>query len=454
MIMSSYSLFQGNELARAASWFIGILGILGNIFILIYINKVKFVILPSKVNPSVPTNKAYTQKSSKVTDFLICNLAIADLLGCTYLIIIAAADVYYGYQYPSIYQVPLPRNQINIWALNPFCFIAKYAYYTSSVASITITLLIAVDRFIVVLFPYSSFRLNLIKCKILITIVWFLLCCYGAIPIVIGLHGVVRSAQIFRFNINLCLNFASKQFLYYLISRQVIYYTFCIIIMLCYCIIIAYLKHKKTRISSRMNVIERRIFIMMLLITASNVFSLLPSTILFSSKTSLFHQSFNISQVNGSQNCLGTARWHRWPGSTGRPRIPATNRPSQPSLISKISQHRVSLSPTKNIPVRISSRTNYMDNRRNNFWSLHGQPRAYFFNDLTRALVVSLILTFINALTNPIIYFYFSWSAKHRKWHWFKSKKHTRAAMNAIILTKTITESGNGSMQSCETNTK
>ena len=309
----SYSLFQGNDIARIASWLIGILGILGNLFLLIYICKIETITLRSKVNPAATIGKSQVHKSSRITDFLVCNLAIADIIGCIYLTIVAAADAYYGYRYPNIYQVvPSPINATNIWVLNPFCYIARYTFFTSSIASLVITMLIAIDRFIVVLFPYSCARLNLSKCKILMTLVWIFLCTFGGIGFAIGLPNIPKASKVFTFTSNLCMNIADmKQFGPFLISRQTIYYTCCGIIMLCYCIIIAYIRSKKSKVSKRMNVIERRILIMMLIITASNVLSLVPATVLFLSASFSASAKSNISvELNVSQDLSGIPGWN------------------------------------------------------------------------------------------------------------------------------------------------
>ena len=277
-----YSLLQGNQAGRILAWIIGILGVLANLGILLNYLKNKYA-KPSFDITFIKSRNASSSKSRIIAGFLIRQLALADLLGALYLIIIASADSYYGYRYPQLYQVPNPINQTNIWLQNPLCHIARFCFYISSVLSIVITLVIACDRFVVVVFPHSRARLNLFKCRIIILLCWVLCSAYALLPTVRGIIGLPKLSTKFILRLNMCLYMDEIKSILrtFFTARLVIYYCSCCIIALLYFIIIIYVRYKRRRIATRMNQIEHRIIVTMMLITLVNAFSLLPSTILF-----------------------------------------------------------------------------------------------------------------------------------------------------------------------------
>ncbi|RDD39021.1 G-protein coupled receptor GRL101-like protein [Trichoplax sp. H2] len=273
-----YSLLQGNEPSRILGWIIGIVGLLANSSLLLYHFKRK-LFKSSKTNH----HKIITSKSRSITKFLIRQLALADLLGSLYVIIISSADSYYGYRYPEIYQIPNPSNQTNIWTLNPLCHIARFCFSTSSVLSIAITLVIAYDRLVAVIFPHSKARLNLFKSRIVISVCWLICCAFGLIPTIRGIISAPYFAQSFNWRLNICMytDIVKIILTIFFRTRAAIYFGCCSSIALIYVVIIVYVRNKRRRIASGMNQIERRIFIVMMIITAVNVCSLLPSTIIY-----------------------------------------------------------------------------------------------------------------------------------------------------------------------------
>ncbi|RDD35842.1 hypothetical protein TrispH2_012167, partial [Trichoplax sp. H2] len=125
------SFLQNNEAARILAWSIGIAGILCNFAILWYNYKYKLLKINIQ-NPLANHRQQSARKTSTVTNHLICQLAIANLLGSIYLIIIPSADLYYGYHYPNLYRNPNRKNVTNPWLLSPFCHLSRFLYFTSS----------------------------------------------------------------------------------------------------------------------------------------------------------------------------------------------------------------------------------------------------------------------------------------------------------------------------------
>ncbi|RDD39022.1 Relaxin receptor 2 [Trichoplax sp. H2] len=433
MIMS-YSLFQGNDFARYFCWIFAIIGIFGNAYIIISCCTKKISKIAPKKNSTHQSN-SISEKSTKVTHLLVCQLAIADLLGCLYLLIIACADIYYSYQYPAIYQVHQPKNFTNIWVLSPFCYIAKYCFFTSSIASISITLLITFDRFMAVIFPYSRFRLDKYKCYFIIPTLWCLLCCYGCIPLVIGTKAIDQATKTFNFASNLCIykqnTSGYKLFLYF---RVGIYFTFCTLITLGYICIIINVRAKSSKVSTQINRIERRILAMMIIITASNIASLLPSTILFTSpdfKKFSSYRSFEqnrSSEINGTSGRNGLMDGNElldWIGLPNTNKSFTLNATSGWHLLSRTNE---SSSWNGKQGLNNSTRWNILS-RSNNFNNLTRTKEGSKSHEsssqmqqlkgwyqISLALVSATVFTFVNAAINPVIFAYFSWSTSHRKW--------------------------------------
>ncbi|RDD47553.1 G-protein coupled receptor GRL101-like protein [Trichoplax sp. H2] len=285
------SLLQNNPVARILAWTFGIMGILGNLTILWHQHKCK--LLKIRAHNSSNTHQQHaTRKTSLVTRYLICNLAIADLLGSIYLIIIASADVYYGYHYPNVFRNPNRGNVTNPWLLSPFCHLSRFIFFLSSIMSIALTFVIAVDRFIAVIFPYSKFRFDLYRCRIITTACWFIVICYALIPTI--RHLIYRITKGFDSNSNLCLyrDVVRKHTFNFIRSRQIIYFILTGAIIVLYNAIIIYVKLKSSNMRSQLNKVEKKIFLVMLFITISNIFTLLPTflVMIFSN-----NREFNIS---------------------------------------------------------------------------------------------------------------------------------------------------------------
>ncbi|RDD39019.1 hypothetical protein TrispH2_000887 [Trichoplax sp. H2] len=108
-----FSFLQDHHAARIFAWSIGIFGILSNLTVLWCNNKHKLVkAFSGKSLDNYDRRNQTTRKVSKVSNLLICHLAAADLLGASYLIIIASADIYYGYYHPNMFRNPISGNNI------------------------------------------------------------------------------------------------------------------------------------------------------------------------------------------------------------------------------------------------------------------------------------------------------------------------------------------------------
>lgn len=282
--MMFYSLFRGNNIARVMAWIITIISCIGNSYILYlaFINrfrryrfgKRKFVI----------RRYIHANRPLKIINILICHLALADLLGGLYLLIITSADIYYGSVYPQLYQKPLVVNATNLWAINPLCFLARFCHFLSSQISILITLFIAIDRFTIVIRPANRFKLTRLKSNILALACWIIYSSLGLYFVLQSWLMLPRYRSRFSYGTNLCLyqkiqkgNLAALTVMQ---LRESLFYVCCSLTILLYMIIIAHICCHKDHLRSQINKIESRLFPLIAIISISNFASLIPETVI------------------------------------------------------------------------------------------------------------------------------------------------------------------------------
>ena len=140
-------------------WLMGINALGGNLFVLIW--------------------RWYKRdsQSNKVNTMLLSNLATSDLLMGIYLLTIASADVHYGENFPM---------QSETWRSGITCRIAGALSITASEASVFFVMLISIDRFICIRFPYSTKRIGKKSAAIIATIIWLTSFVLGIVPSILS----------------------------------------------------------------------------------------------------------------------------------------------------------------------------------------------------------------------------------------------------------------------------
>ncbi|EDV21260.1 uncharacterized protein TRIADDRAFT_60311 [Trichoplax adhaerens] len=165
---------------RAVSWIIGILALIANISVIIWM--VCYMYNPlrwfSQRNPRNITNNPYL--------LIIFNLAVADLLGALYLIILAISDA--TFKINGDFQTP-NGTYINNWIVSPTCFLERILSQVSLLMSIFITFFITVSRFIQVVCPYSGLEVTIKKSRIALLSLWI-------ISFTIAIVGAVESSHV------------------------------------------------------------------------------------------------------------------------------------------------------------------------------------------------------------------------------------------------------------------
>ena len=278
-----YSIFTGNNISRILAWCIGIFGLIGNSYIIILIVKSKFKLFQNH-GFTISNRYAASRRSTSIIRILIFNLASTDLMGNIYCLSLAIADVVYGISYPQLYQAnPPPINQTNIWTINPACFMARFYHFTSSQLSICITLIIAIDRFTRVLFPYSQHRLTRFKTYIVMIGCWIFFGSIGIYVVIKSIIAIPKYAQRFSFASNLCLyqDYDSQSLTTFILIRLAIFLFGCLLTISFYISIVIYIQWYKNHTRFHFDRVEKHVLVLVMTISISNILSILPELILF-----------------------------------------------------------------------------------------------------------------------------------------------------------------------------
>ncbi|XP_038073197.1 uncharacterized protein LOC119741495 [Patiria miniata] len=152
------SLLQNNVL-RVALWILGLSALLGNVVVIIW--RIK---------------GAGGRGGKKTHSFMVLNLAISDFMMGVYMLMIAAADLYYGETY---------FRNASVWRSTVVCKIAGVISVLSSEASVFFVTLISIDCFLCIVFPFSrGIHLRERSTKIVVGLLWFVAVCLSVVPTV------------------------------------------------------------------------------------------------------------------------------------------------------------------------------------------------------------------------------------------------------------------------------
>ncbi|CAG5131023.1 unnamed protein product [Candidula unifasciata] len=131
--ISSCNHLVREQVQRVLLWFVGIVAILGNIT----------VILCRLLWQSGVIKKSY--------GVFVTNLGISDLIMGLYLLIIASADLYYTTKYVL---------STNVWRQSLTCQVAGFLSTLSSQTSAFFTMLVTIDRYLVMKFPFGQYHFS------------------------------------------------------------------------------------------------------------------------------------------------------------------------------------------------------------------------------------------------------------------------------------------------------
>ncbi len=139
------SLMQ-NKFLRAFMWLFGLSAMSGNLFVI-------FWRLRAKPDSKIQLNQA----------IFAGNLAVSDLFMAIYMLLLATADVYYGDEFYKF---------SDDWRLSISCRIANGLVLLSSETSLFLLMLITLDRFLGLVFPFSTHQFTKFSTIIAVVAVW------------------------------------------------------------------------------------------------------------------------------------------------------------------------------------------------------------------------------------------------------------------------------------------
>ena len=122
--------------------------------------------------------RSRNRKANKVQTLLISHLALSDLLMGVNMLLLAAADVYYGEYFPSYAQT---------WRQGFACKFAGFLSIFSSEGSVFFITLISIDRLLGIKYPFDDgFRLTTNLARICVSLAWLTALLISVIPIALA----------------------------------------------------------------------------------------------------------------------------------------------------------------------------------------------------------------------------------------------------------------------------
>ena len=173
-----------NQLLQVCIWILGLAALIGNSMV---------IVLRYKQRREPCKNKTHC--------FLVLNLAVSDLMMGIYMLIIAIADVQFGNNF---------FNGAERWRSSAVCKIAGVLSVLSSEASVFFVTIISIERFIGIVFPFSTIKIRGKSSKVIVSIIWVAAIClsvptvtsgsdskvYGLSDVCIGLPFITRPSSV------------------------------------------------------------------------------------------------------------------------------------------------------------------------------------------------------------------------------------------------------------------
>ncbi|XP_063962145.1 G-protein coupled receptor GRL101-like [Lytechinus pictus] len=140
--------FLQNHTIKVFIWILGISALVGNFFVLVLRLR------------STPTTRV-----ARIQSMIITNLALSDLLMGVYMVLLAVMDIYIGESY-------FWAGRAEEWRASITCQIAGFISVLSTETSVFLLILLTIDRFICVVFPFSKTRLGITSTRVAIAVIW------------------------------------------------------------------------------------------------------------------------------------------------------------------------------------------------------------------------------------------------------------------------------------------
>ena len=279
---SSYSVFLDYNAVRGISWAMAVIGVPCNIFVII-----RFILLNCRYPKKILTQTLHSHYQSRFSIrhnpsvFLLFNLTLTDSIGSLYVFILVIGDVAYTNYYQNLYGSVSNYSVIrNDWVISPACTTARILSQLALLMSTLMTFMVAVDRFILVIFPHSRRKITMKNAYIVSIVYWIFAFIIAMTAGILSSQGVVlQSSTKFDIIDQLCTLDSSKSVFVLAIAYIELLLGFGLHITSTILYILIYRKLKQSQrlfstISS--NRAEKRVSIILSAIVLTNIFTYLP----------------------------------------------------------------------------------------------------------------------------------------------------------------------------------
>lgn len=267
-VISNCADLMANTVLRASVWIVGIVALIGNLFVLIW--RIKHQSKAPKAEESI-FQKFFSfiiGNTESVNVLFVDTLAIADLLMAIYLIIIGSTDIYYR----KIYS-----RHDDQWRRSPLCHFAGFLATLSCQMSVYILTAITIDRLICIISPHSLYRINMDRARRIIACGWLVIIIVIGTPLIPG----ISYFRNFYGRSSVCLPFHLSDLVdgtgwhYSIIIITAVNLIACIFIFMAYLALIIKLKTRKV-MSHRSARQDSVVTVKMILVIGTNMCCWLP----------------------------------------------------------------------------------------------------------------------------------------------------------------------------------
>uniref|UniRef100_T1IT58 G-protein coupled receptors family 1 profile domain-containing protein n=1 Tax=Strigamia maritima TaxID=126957 RepID=T1IT58_STRMM len=159
---SSCEDLMSNIMLRICIWVLGLIAFTGNILVIIW--------------------RVIYRTNNKVHSFLITNLAIGDMCMGVYMLIIASVDTRYRGMY-FIYDSLWRTSELCQFAGFVSTFSSELSVLTLTAATTIVFLVITLDRFVGIAFPFRMKRLKMHHTRVVMTVLWLIVTFLAGLPL-------------------------------------------------------------------------------------------------------------------------------------------------------------------------------------------------------------------------------------------------------------------------------
>lgn len=290
---SHYSVFLDVHSIRPLAWIGASVGLPLNMFVIC------FMIYESSLFKSI------TRKSNRYNEIndicknpsilLVHNLFISNVLISVFLLLLVVSDVYYTNYYQLLLTTTTNISYTNVrneWFTSATCNAARFIARITNMMTVSITLIIAIDRFILTIYPHSTKKFTVVKSTRVLIGLWIGCIIIGGGITIYNIDGLrFRSPHTFDFFVNYCHGDYDRTQIHIIAGFVELAYYFIayVIVIILYTIIIWKLRNSNRVFQSYASqTLEKRFLIMLFLIAGTNALAFFIVTI-----TTAFERIYN-----------------------------------------------------------------------------------------------------------------------------------------------------------------